>query len=175
SAIEVTIEDGPSRSVSQRTRVAACYHVVRHLLRNHQASLVHWDLSNTLFTAEEFENPTAMMPQDTSQATAQTRRSRRTAVRSATRPALDGFSAAARTAFAGADMEVDVTHARLDRSFIDAVNMRDAGETTRQRLRETYENESQHEERLRRSRSDLFADDLIRSRDSRRAPPREEI
>ncbi|MCV2880924.1 hypothetical protein [Actibacterium sp. XHP0104] len=175
SAIEVTIEDGPSRTVSPRTRIAACYHVVRHLLRNHQASLVHWDLSDTLFTTEEFENPTAMMQQQDAGEIAQARRTRRSAVRSAARPALDGFSAAARTAFAGADLEVDATHARLDRSFVNAVNMRDAGEATRQRLRETYEDSDQHEARLRSSRNNLFADDLIRSRDSRRPPPREEI
>ncbi|WP_372604327.1 hypothetical protein [Actibacterium sp.] len=184
TVLEVTVEDGPERAMNERTRLAACYHVVRHLMRQHEASMVYWNLSDTLFTTEEFENPTALSPVEPAPAAATAtgaapfpRRPQRVAAsgRVTPRPQMAGFAPAGQAAFATAEMQVDATHARLDQSFAEAVHLRDTDATIRNRMRQTYHDDARDEERLRRARHEIFADDLIESRDSRRPPPPEEI
>lgn len=55
--VEVSVTPGAGQPDPEGTMLAACYHVVRHVLRRYQASLVHWQHSGMIFTAEEFENP----------------------------------------------------------------------------------------------------------------------
>ncbi|KCV83472.1 hypothetical protein ATO10_01890 [Actibacterium atlanticum] len=162
SALVIEVSNGPGRDLPERTRLAACFHVVRHLARRYEASLIHWDLNNTLFTDEEFENPNAM---------AQTARpfhpTRVKAKRQTTRPKMDLTGAAS---FAGDELEA--THRRLDESFAKAVHQRDADAP--EKVRKTLD-DTRADERLRRERNRIFADDLIESTDSRRPPPPEEI
>lgn len=165
SALLVEVTDGPGRSMPERTKLAACFHVVRHLARHYEASLVHWDLNNTLFTDEEFENPNALAQ------TGQPRRPERVhATRHTARPSMDVRGA---TAFADGHAEVEATHRRLDESFAQAVHLRD--EANNPRKKRMILDDSRVDERLRRARNKIFADDLIEATDSRRPPPPEEI
>ncbi|MBN2905902.1 MAG: hypothetical protein JXJ18_04245 [Rhodobacteraceae bacterium] len=50
--------------VPERVLVAACYHIVRLLDRELEAALIHWQATDTLFTAEEFDAP--LLPSDPS-------------------------------------------------------------------------------------------------------------
>ncbi|MGB8622432.1 MAG: hypothetical protein WCD16_06415 [Paracoccaceae bacterium] len=169
ASLVVAVEDGPSRSTPERTRLAACYHVVRHLLRRHEASLVHWGLSNTLFTAEEFESPAAM-----GASTQPARPERRRGARATARP--DMAFALTNGAFAQVDTAVSHTHARLDENFARVVSEDEQADEESARLRATYpETGGREAERLRRERDKIFADDLIETRDETRRQPREEI
>ncbi|MDV4166645.1 hypothetical protein [Rhodovulum sp. FJ3] len=55
--VQVRVSQGTERQLPERVLLAACYHTVRHVQRRYQASLIYWRHTDTLFTAEEFENP----------------------------------------------------------------------------------------------------------------------
>lgn len=177
TAVEVSVEPGPTRTMPERTRLAACYHVVRHMLRRYDASLVYWDLSNTIFTAEEFESPTAMgnAPQPRRPGEVKRKTERPFAHAAFDMPQAE---TAPPGHFADGAMEVEQTHLRLDQDFANAVNLalaeHDARTEQRARAREDAAT-VRKDERLRRSRREIFADDLIEAVDSKRPPPREEI
>jgi len=113
--ITVIASDGHERTLPRRVRLAACFHVVRHLIERLDPALVHWHLGDTLFTADEFEAPPAA-PAGARPAAAQT----------APQPPRDA-----------AEGEIDDTHARIDRQA--ASRMRSGDDATRAgeaRLRE---------------------------------------
>ncbi len=159
--VEVSVQPGQGRVLPERTRLAACYHVVRHMLRRHEASLVLWHQTETLFTAEEFENPLAL-------GAPQPRRPERSAARRASRrPA--GFGATSKVAgFQSAHMAVNENHQRLDDDMADAMS------AARERLHEEADF-ADAEERLRNSRAEIFDASLLDSARETASRPRAEI
>jgi len=113
AGIEVSASDGHARALPRRVRLAACYHVVRHLIRTMEPALVHWHLGDTLFTPEEFETPPAMP---------------------AGAGATAGASAARMSAGEQPEPEIARTHERLDQQA--AAAMQSAMASTESRLRE---------------------------------------
>ena len=159
--VDVSVEPGQGRALPDRTRLAACYHVVRHMLRRHEASLVLWHQTETIFTAEEFENPLAI-------GAPQPRRPERSSARRASkRPA--GFGTTSKVAgFQSAHMKVNETHDRLDGDMAAAMS------AARERLRDEADIED-GEERLRRSRAEIFDASLLTTAQETESRPREEI
>ncbi|MHC0053136.1 hypothetical protein [Actibacterium sp. D379-3] len=167
-ALEVTVEGGPGRAMPERTRLAACYHVVRHLLRRHDASLVHWSLSDTLFTAEEFENPTAMAAPGLPR-----RPERRERRRTTPRPKMDLAMIA--NAAPGTHPEAAAFQPQPDAAFADGMQARDATAQDDTPAHASVHDMSLEEERLRRNRKTIFTDGEPATKASRRPPPRDEI
>lgn len=145
-------------SVAPRVLVAACYHVVRHLLREEDADFVYWHHTDSVFIADEVETPTvqaapaqaaaprAAPAQPAPKATA---RPRRPSARPATtpRPELLGLEAAARAA------------AREEASPA-ARSLPDI---------------APHDDNLRRSRRSIFASDLIKIEGVKFEAPKEPV
>jgi len=119
-ALEITVDGAPGAPdlrIPEAARNAACYHAVRHLLRRYQACLVHWALSDTIFTAEEFETPAAMP--------ARIPRSRPAPLQIASRT---GKAALLANPESGGRPDVEATHLRLDQHFAHAVQARQDGQ-----------------------------------------------
>lgn len=167
-SIEVSVTDGDSRSVPERLRVSVCYHVVRHLLQHYEASLVHWVHTNTLFTADEFENPTdAQRPVTPRRPAAQATQSARPAT-------AEGLGK-----FAAGYMGVAENHTRLDESFAQAVDAEhavihdteEASDQPQRSWKDILPNIAPSEEGLRKSRLAIFASDLIEVEDVKLEAP----
>lgn len=192
--ITVSVADGATRSVPERLRVSVCYHVVRHLLQNYEAAGVHWQHTNTFFTANEFASPT-----DAQHST----RNRKTNFASATarRPqfkVVPGHVGAAeienaqivdiphaaegREKFAAGYMGVAENHTRLDESFAQAVDpehaiIHEAEEAVphQRSWKDILPNIAPSEEKLRKSRLAIFASDLIEIEDVKLEAPSQEV
>lgn len=61
-SLEVRVTDGLMDEAPNETKLAVCQHVVQHLVHSMEVSLVHWLPTNTLFTSEEFSDPTELRP-----------------------------------------------------------------------------------------------------------------
>lgn len=174
--LAVSVEDGDSRSVPERLRVSVCYHVVRQLLRCHEASLVQWHHTNTLFTAEEFENPTNAQP------TVTPRRPKATGTRVPRPKPLETTLSGGADRFSAGYMGVAETHDRLDESFAQVVDpdhahsheAETAEEAGRGSWKDILPNLAPSEEKLRRSRLAIFASDLIEIEDVKLEAPEKE-
>lgn len=158
SALTVTVSPGPARELPERVQLAALYHVVRHILRRHDASLVHWSLSDTLFTADEFESPVSP------EAAPQPRRPQRTRE---TRAQKAMRREARKAKFHDQELDVARTHARLDEDYVQAQAEKKAAARAR------IEDPVRAEEHLRRARHQIFAEDFIETVDHQVAPPQE--
>ncbi len=102
-SLEVTVTKGLLGESKESTQLTACYHVVRHLLREFDVTLVKWHPTGVLFTAEEFENPTEL------RAAVRPRRPISEPAPRTERPKLKSTEH-----FRGATADVATTHARLD-------------------------------------------------------------
>ena len=173
--LTVSVSEGAGRTVPERLRVSVCYHVVRQVLRSHEASLVHWNHTDTLFTAEEFENPTNTQPAVTPRRpkVQGNRVPRPKPVQAALSGGLGRFSAGY--------MGVAENHSRLDESFAQVVDpehaqihdAETAGEFSRS-WKDILPNIAPSEEKLRSSRLAIFASDLIEIEEVKlEAPERE--
>lgn len=174
----ITVADGDTRSVPERLRVSVCYHVIRHLLQHYEAALVHWHHTNTLFSADEFANPTdtrrPVMPRrPTGQA------ARHSARPEPVMPEARDRSAEGRDRFAEGYMGVAENHSRLDESFAQVVDpehavIHDAEEVkeNQRSWRDILPNiAAPSEETLRKSRLAIFASDLIEIEDVKYEAP----
>ncbi|WP_212525809.1 hypothetical protein [Actibacterium sp. MT2.3-13A] len=174
--LTVSVSDGAGRSVPERLRVSVCYHVVRQVLRSHEASLVHWHHTNTLFTAEEFENPTNAQP------TVTPRRPKATGNRVPRPKPLEGTLPGGLGRFSAGYMGVAENHTRLDESFAQVVDPEHAQihdaetveDTPRSGWTDILPNIAPSEEKLRRSRLAIFASDLIEIEDVKLDAPKAE-
>ncbi|MGC9369868.1 MAG: hypothetical protein ACP5DX_10055 [Paracoccaceae bacterium] len=175
--LTVSVSDGHSRSVPERLRVSVCYHVVRQLLRCHEATLVHWHHTNTLFTAEEFENPTNAQP------TVTPRRPKAQGTRVPRPQPLETTLSGGADRFSAGYMGVAETHDRLDESFAQVVDPEhvhshdeNAAQETggRSGWKDILPNNAPSEEKLRRSRLAIFASDLIEIEDVKLEAPEKE-
>ncbi|WP_158221918.1 hypothetical protein [Actibacterium pelagium] len=61
-SLEVRATDGLLDEATNETKLAVCQHVVQHLVHSMDVSLVHWLPTNTLFTSEEFSDPSELRP-----------------------------------------------------------------------------------------------------------------
>jgi len=174
--LSISVSDGLSRSVPERLRVSVCYHVVRQLLRCHEATLVHWHHTNTLFTAEEFENPTNAQP------TVTPRRPKARGTRVPRPEPLETTLAGGADRFSAGYMGVTETHNRLDESFAQVVDPdhvphhedEAAQDTGRSSWKDILPNIAPSEEKLRHSRLAIFASDLIEIEDVKLEAPEKE-
>ncbi len=175
--LSITLSDGPEGCVADRVRLAACYHVVRHLLREYDVSLVHWHHTGMLFTTDEFENPVDM------QAKVRPRRpvaATKTSARRTARPNASGPMGKGR--FAEGHMQVSQNHTRLDESFAQAVAPlpepeivpNDAG-TAEKSWKDIFPTLEPNEEGLRRSRLAIFASDLIEIEEVKLEAPKDPV
>lgn len=155
----ISISEGTDGSAADRIKLSALYHVVRHLLRSYDASLIHWHKTNMLFTKTEFENPTG-----TSTEAVKPRRPQAAATRRKARPTLKV------RAFAQGHMQVAENHSRLDESFVQAQTVGPDNQmptsavfaqTAAKDWREVFPRLEPSEDTLRSSRQEIFANDLI--------------
>lgn len=173
--LTVSVSEGTGRTVPERLRVSVCYHVVRQVLRSHEANLVHWHHTDTLFTAEEFENPTNTQPSVTP------RRPRAHGTRVPRPQTIQAKVSAGVGRFSAGYMGVAENHSRLDESFAQAVDpehahIQDAvtvGESSRS-WKDILPNIAPSDENLRRSRLAIFASDLIEIEDVKLEAPEKE-
>lgn len=155
----IRFSEGTDGMAADRVQLQALYHVVRHLLRNYDATLIHWHKTNMLFTKSEFENPTGAAP-----SAVKPRRPQAVASRRSTRPELKSG------AFAQGHMQVAQTMNRLDESFVQAQT---SGTDTplpaspataleaAKNWRDVFPRLEPSEHTLRSSRQEIFANDLI--------------
>ncbi len=175
NSVLVDVTDGTDGASTDRTKLAACYHVVRVLLRSYEASMVLWHHTGMLFTAFEFQNPMEM------QSKVKPRRPARGA--RTQRPVL--ATSIGKTRFAEGHMQVSENHTRLDESFAQAV-VPDGPEAANdadpdgKSWKEIFPNlEPHHEHReeshLRHSRLSIFASDLIEVEEVKFEAPAEPV
>lgn len=157
----IRFTEGTEGTTVDRVQLQALYHVVRHLLRQYDATLIFWHKTNMLFTKAEFENPTGQR----AQAAVKPRRPQAAATRRSARPVLKT------DAFEQGHMKVADTHSRLDDSFVQAqtssgpeqplpANASVAHQAAKN-WREVFPRLEPSEDTLRSSRQELFANDLI--------------
>ena len=107
-SMEVTVSDGLLGETRETTQLSACYHVVRHLLREFDVTLVKWHPTGVLFTASEFENPTEL------RAAVRPSRPKTTVTTTLGSPRSNRPNIVQSQHFSGAATDVASTHARLD-------------------------------------------------------------
>ncbi|WP_141246530.1 hypothetical protein [Actibacterium ureilyticum] len=160
----IRFTEGTEGAAADRIQLQALYHVVRHLLRHYDATLVHWHKTNMLFTKTEFENPTGTPQTAARRDPVKPRRPQAAATRRSARPELTTG------AFAEGHMQVAQTMNRLDESFVQAQatgtdtplpgNATSAQQAAKS-WREVFPRLEPSEDTLRSSRQDIFANDLI--------------
>lgn len=161
NALCVRFHEGTEGTAAERIQLSALYHVVRHLLRNYDATLIFWHKTNLLFSKAEFENPTGAQ---SSPATVKPRRPQSAAARKSARPVMKSGT------FTQGHMEVAETLSRIDESYVQAqttvaehplpVHAAAAQEASKD-WREVLPRLEPSEDTLRSSRQELFANDLI--------------
>lgn len=184
--LEIAVEDGPGGKCPDSIKLTACYHVTRHLLRNREASLVHWHFTDTLYVSEEFDLPQGLgytpQPRRPSRAydMVMTERPAQPLLEADIRRAEENLrarkEAEQKNRFEESHLAVADTHNRLDEQMLNVVRMvNEEAEAVSDEERMVVIDPSREEDRLRRARNRIFAGDLIESVDMERQPPEEPI
>lgn len=160
--LTISVEPGTGRVLPERTMLAACYHVVRHMIRRYEASMVHWHNSGTLFLVEEFENPLGGNDDDGPTP----RRPQPGKVKRRSQRPVPGFARpVAESGIATGQARVVQARERVEEN----------AEAQRAQIRKAQADMARGEARLRRARQQIFGSDLIEEVDATRSRPPEEI
>jgi len=163
----VTVSPGTGTALPERTMLAACYHVVRHIMHRFEASMVHWHPSGTLFLTEEFENPLSADNGDNGSGNGPIpRRPDPDKARRRSQRPIPGFARPA------SDGGIATGHARVVEA---RQRLADTAEAKSPVMRSAQADMARNEARLRRARHNIFGSDLIEEVDATRSRPPEEI
>ncbi|MEX5729310.1 hypothetical protein Ga0609869_002663 [Rhodovulum iodosum] len=159
--------NGPGRpgqtggSVAPRVLVAACYHVVRHLLREEDADFVYWHHTDSVFIADEVETPTVQIPP----------------VQSRTPPRAAAAEAQPKAATARPRRPISrpVSTPRPEMIDAGAFARSAAEENEANRAAKRLPDIAPNDDNLRRSRRSIFASDLIEIESVKFEAPKEPV